>query len=375
MGFITNEWQGTEFFEIHDFHHVEYLVGNAKQAVHFYKTAFGFKPIAYCGPETGVRSHVSYVLKNNKNIFIFTTPLSSKSNMSNWLNKHGDGIYDIAFSVADAFDAHRSCLSRGAISVDDNIVYSGDDGVYNKHSIKTYGDTIHSFIEDSNYSGCWAPNFTNINSEDAFFETEHNSLVKIDHIVGNVEEGKMDEWKEYYENIFGFTNFVRFDDSDISTQYSSLRSIVMRSKNWKIKLPINEPASGLKKSQIEEYLDFNEGPGVQHVAILSNDIIDSISKLRRGGVEFLDTPDTYYENLRDRVQEVDEDIKVLQDLKILVDRDEEGYLLQLFTKPLEDRPTLFIEIIQRKGSRGFGQGNFQALFESIEKEQALRGNL
>ena len=294
--------------------------------------------------------------------------------MSIWLNKHGDGIYDIAFSVDDASTAHHSCLSRGAEDVGDSISHSSDDGVYKKNAIKTYGDTIHSFIQDSNYLGCWAPGFTKIKSNN-FFETEHNSLVKIDHIVGNVEEGKMDEWKEYYENIFGFTNFVRFDDSDISTQYSSLRSIVMRSKNWKIKLPINEPASGLKKSQIEEYLDFNEGPGVQHVAILSNDIIDSISKLRRGGVEFLDTPDTYYENLRDRVQEVDEDIKVLQDLKILVDRDEEGYLLQLFTKPLEDRPTLFIEIIQRKGSRGFGQGNFQALFESIEKEQALRGNL
>ena len=374
MGFITDEWKGTEFFKINDFHHVEYLVGNAKQAVHFYKTAFGFKPIAYSGPETGVRTHVSYVLKNNQNIFIFTTPLSSKSEMSQWLNRHGDGIYDIAFSVEDAENAYESCLSRGAIGLKDNISYSDNDGVYKKYSIKTYGDTIHSFIEDDSYLDDWAPNFRSIDREDVF-ETENNSLVKIDHIVGNVEEGKMDEWKEYYENIFGFTNFVRFDDSDISTQYSSLRSIVMRSKNWKIKLPINEPASGIKKSQIEEYLDFNEGPGVQHVAILSNDIIDSITKLRKGGVEFLDTPDTYYENLSDRVQEVDEDIKVLQNLKILVDRDEEGYLLQLFTKPLEDRPTLFIEIIQRKGSRGFGQGNFQALFESIEKEQQLRGNL
>jgi len=374
MGFITDEWKGTEFFKINDFHHVEYLVGNAKQAVHFYKTAFGFRPIAYCGPETGIRTHVSYVLKNNKNFFIFTTPLSSKSKMSSWLNKHGDGIYDIAFSVDSAFDAHESCLSRGAVDAKDSIDYLNDDGIYKKYSINTYGDTIHSFIEDDNYLGCWAPDFTEIESINSF-ETEHNSLVKIDHIVGNVEEGKMDDWKEYYEKIFGFTNFVRFDDSDISTQYSSLRSIVMRSKNWKIKLPINEPASGLKKSQIEEYLDFNEGPGVQHVAILSDDIIDSITKLRKGGVEFLDTPDAYYENLIDRVEVIDEDIKILQNLKILVDRDEEGYLLQLFTKPLEDRPTLFIEIIQRKGSRGFGQGNFQALFESIEKEQALRGNL
>ena len=374
MGFITNEWKGTEFFNIHDFHHVEYLVGNAKQAVHFYKTAFGFNPVGYCGPETGVKTHVSYVLKNNQNFFIFTTPLSSESKMSDWLARHGDGIYDIAFTVNNAKEAYDSCISRGAETAEDYISSSDSDGIYSKYSIKTYGDTVHSFIEDMEYSGCWAPNFVKIKS-DRYFLTEHNSLVKIDHIVGNVEEGKMDEWKSFYENIFGFTNFVRFDDSDISTQYSSLRSIVMRSRNWKIKLPINEPASGLKKSQIEEYLDFNEGPGVQHVAILSDNIINSITQLRKGGVEFLDTPDTYYENLVSRVKDIDENIEKLKELKILVDRDEEGYLLQLFTKPLEDRPTLFIEIIQRKGSRGFGQGNFQALFESIEKEQELRGNL
>ena len=374
MGFITNNWEGKDFFKIHDFHHIEYLVGNAKQAVHFYKTAFGFNPIAYSGPETGIRTHVSYVLKNNYNIFILTTPLSSKSEMSNWLNKHGDGVYDIAFTVDSAKEAYESCISRGAKALTNNISSSNSEGVYNKYSIKTYGDTIHSFIEDSKYSGFWAPDFIKTESDENL-NLENNSLIKIDHVVGNVEEGKMDDWKQFYEDIFGFTNFVRFDDSDISTRYSSLRSIVMRSKNWKIKLPINEPASGIKKSQIEEYLDFNEGPGVQHVAILSDNIINSITELRKNGVEFLNTPDTYYENLKDRVSNIDEDIKVLKKLKILVDRDEEGYLLQLFTKPLEDRPTLFIEIIQRKGSRGFGQGNFQALFESIEKEQALRGNL
>ena len=374
MGFITNDWEGKDFFKIHDFHHIEYLVGNAKQAVHFYKTAFGFNPIAYSGPETGIRTHVSYVLKNNYNIFILTTPLSSKSEMSNWLNKHGDGVYDIAFTVDSAKEAYESCISRGAKALTNNISSSNSEGVYNKYSIKTYGDTIHSFIEDSNYSGFWAPDFIKTESDENL-NLENNSLIKIDHVVGNVEEGKMDDWKQFYEDIFGFTNFVRFDDSDISTRYSSLRSIVMRSKNWKIKLPINEPASGIKKSQIEEYLDFNEGPGVQHVAILSDNIINSITELRKNGVDFLDTPDTYYENLKDRVSNIDEDVKILKKLKILVDRDEEGYLLQLFTKPLEDRPTLFIEIIQRKGSRGFGQGNFQALFESIEKEQALRGNL
>jgi len=373
MGFITDKWQGVEFFKIHDFHHIEYLVGNAKQAVHFYKTAFGFQPIAYCGPETGVKTHVSYVLKNNFNFFIFTTPLASKNQLSKWLSKHGDGVYDIAFSVDNAKVAYESCVSRGARGTDETISSTNLDEMYKKYSIRTYGDTIHSFIEDTKYLGCWAPGFVEIESDGA--DTQNNSLIKIDHIVGNVEEGKMDEWRKFYEDIFGFTTFVRFDDSDISTQYSALRSIVMRSKNWKIKLPINEPAQGLKNSQIQEYLDFNEGPGVQHIAILSDNIINSITQLRDNGVDFLETPDNYYETLNDRVKDIDEDINVLKKLKILVDQDKDGYLLQLFTKPLEDRPTLFIEIIQRKGSRGFGQGNFQALFESIEKEQALRGNL
>ena len=240
-------------------------------------------------------------------------------------------------------------------------------------SIKTYGDTIHSFIYDANYSGLWAPGFAPLVLPAV--QNQDTELVTIDHIVGNVEKGEMDEWREFYEKVFGFTTFVHFDETDISTQYSALKSIVMRSKNWKVKMPINEPAQGIKKSQIEEYLDFNEGAGVQHVAILTDDIIKSITALRANGVDFLDIPDTYYDNLENRVGEIDEDMDKLKQLKILVDRDDEGYLLQLFTKPLEDRPTLFIEIIQRKGSRGFGQGNFQALFESIEHEQELRGNL
>ena len=373
MAFLSKEWNGTEYFPIHDFHHVEYLVGNAKQAVHYYRSAFGFEPHAYCGPETGVRDKVSYVLKKNRQFFVFTTPLNSDHPGSDWLKKHGDGIYDIAFSVDCDQTAYESCLSRGAEGVDEPTITKDDNGEYGQSSIKTYGDTIHSFIYDSNYSGLWAPGFSALNLPN--ISCPDTALITIDHVVGNVETGKMDEWQEFYERIFGFTTFVRFDETDISTQYSSLKSIVVRSKNWRVKLPINEPASGIKKSQIEEYLDFNEGAGVQHLAILTDDIIKSITALRANGVDFLDVPDTYYDKLEDRVGPIDEDMAVLKKLKILVDRDEEGYLLQLFTKPLEDRPTLFIEIIQRKGSRGFGQGNFQALFESIEREQELRGNL
>ena len=373
MAYISTEWKGTEYFPIHDFHHVEYFVGNAKQAVHFYRSAFGFEIHAYCGPETGVRDKVSYVLKKNRQYFVFTTPLNSEHPGSDWLKKHGDGIYDIAFSVDCDKSAYDSCLSRGAEGVDEPSVTKDDNGEYGRSSIQTYGDTIHSFIYDSNYNGVWAPGYKALQLPS--LPNQDTALITIDHIVGNVETGMMDEWREFYENIFGFTTFVRFDETDISTQYSALKSIVVRSKNWKVKMPINEPAKGIKKSQIEEYLDFNEGAGVQHVAILTNDIIKSITALRANGVDFLDVPDTYYENLEERVGSIDEDMDTLRKLKILVDRDEEGYLLQLFTKPLEDRPTLFIEIIQRKGSRGFGQGNFQALFESIEREQELRGNL
>ena len=373
MTYLSTKWNGTEYFPIHDFHHVEYLVGNAKQAVHYYRSAFGFEPHAYCGPETGLREKVSYVLKKNRQYFVFTTPLSSDHPGSEWLKKHGDGIYDIALSVDCDKVAYDSCLSRGAEGVEEPTVTKDENGEYGQSSIKTYGDTIHSFIYDANYNGLWAPRFAPLNLPN--ISCPDTALITIDHVVGNVEVGKMDEWQEFYERIFGFYTFVRFDEMDISTQYSSLKSIVVRSKNWRVKLPINEPASGIKKSQIEEYLDFNEGPGVQHVAILTDDIIKSITALRANGVDFLDVPDTYYDDLEKRVGSIDEDMAVLKKLKILVDRDEEGYLLQLFTKPLEDRPTLFIEIIQRKGSRGFGQGNFQALFESIEREQELRGNL
>ncbi len=371
--YMTDKWEGNEYFSINNFKFVEFYVSNAKQVVHFYRSAFGFVPHAYCGPETGVFTHVSYVLKNDKIFFVFTTPLKSSHIASDWIKKHGDGVRDIAFSVDDVEFCYNSCIERGGIPNEAPKIYDDQNGSFSIASIKTYGDTIHSFVDDSKYTGLWGPNYIKPKLPKLSFEDTH--LVLVDHIVGNVEWDKMDHWREYYEKVFGFATFVRFDEGDISTQYSALKSIVLRSKNWKIKLPINEPAQGLKKSQIEEYLEFNEGAGVQHIAILTDDIISSISSLRKNGVEFLEIPDTYYDDLLERVGGIDEEIKKLKELNILVDRDEYGYLLQIFTKPLQDRPTLFIEVIQRKGSKGFGQGNFQALFESIEKAQGERGNL
>ena len=373
MGYMTDKWLGNEYFKINDFDHVEFYVGNAKQVAHFYKSAFGFQSYAYCGPETGIQDHVSYVLKQNNIFFVFTTPLTSQHPATNWISKHGDGVRDIAIRVECDEKAHDSCVSRGAISIMPPTVTEDENGKFGKSSIEAYGETIHSFICRSDYKGLWGPGFVELKSPD--LPSDFPGLIKVDHIVANVEVDKMEYWKEYYENIFGFSAFVKFDETDISTEYSSLKSVVVRSKNWKVKLPINEPAEGLRKSQIEEYLEANEGPGVQHIALLTDDIVSAIEKLRKNGVDFLDVPDSYYDNLRERVGSVDEDINKLKDLRILVDRDEEGYLLQLFTKPLQDRPTLFIEIIQRKGSRGFGQGNFQALFEAIEREQEKRGNL
>jgi len=373
MSYITDKWTGKEYFKVSDFDHLEFCVGNAKQVAHFYRSAFGFEPYAYCGPETGIKDSVSYVLKQNNIFFVFTTPLSSSHPAADWLSRHGDGVRDIAMRVECDKESHDSCVSRGAVSVMPPAVLEDKNGSFGKSSIKTYGDTIHSFISRHKYKGLWAPGFQKLKLPN--LTSKNPDLIKIDHVVANVEVNKMDDWKEYYETIFGFSAFVKFDETDISTEYSSLKSVVVRSKNWKIKLPINEPAEGLKKSQIEEYLEANEGPGVQHIALLSGDIVSSIERLRENGVDFLDVPDAYYDNLHERIGDVEEDIEKLRSLRILVDRDEEGYLLQLFTKPLQDRPTLFIEIIQRKGSRGFGQGNFQALFEAIEREQEKRGNL
>ena len=371
MAFFTDKFNGTDYFNDIYFHHLEFYVGNAKQAREYYKKVFGFSDYAYSGPETGVRDKVSYVIKKNKVFYVLTSPLLSNHPISDWLRKHGDGVYDIAFNVDSVENAYNGCIDRGAESIGGLVAINDKNGFFSKASIKSYGDCIHSFINNKKYE-IWAPNFTIKNNPT---DSEDTKIELIDHVVVNVELDKMDYWKEYYENIFGFSAFVRFDETDISTKYSSLKSVVLRSKNWKIKLPINEPAEGLKKSQIEEYLDFNEGPGIQHIALLSSDILKTIKILRNNGLEFLKLPDTYYELLRKKDILIKEDIKIIQDLGILIDDDEEGYLLQLFTQPMQDRPTLFIEIIQRRGSRGFGQGNFQSLFESIELEQSRRGNL
>jgi len=373
MATITNDWTGVEYFKVNDFNHIECYVGNAKQSMYYYCLVMGFVPYAYKGPETGCKESVSYVLKNNQIFIVLTTPLNSSHPASNWLLKHGDGIVDISLNVESSKEAYESCLSRGAKAYLPYKQLEDEKGFYGVSAIKTYGDVIHSFVDTASYEGVWAPGY--VKSQDFNLDINKTGLIRIDHVVGNVEENKMNYWRDFYENIFGFTNFVVFDETDISTQYSSLKSRVMRSKNWKVRLPINEPAQGLKKSQIQEYLDFNEGPGVQHVALLTDDISSSIKSLRNNGMDFLNVPDTYYESLYDRVGDIDESIEDMKELKILIDRDEEGYLLQLFTKPVEDRPTLFYEFIQRKGSRGFGQGNFQALFEAIEREQDKRGNL
>ena len=373
MAIITNDWTGTEYFKVNDFNHIECYTGNAKQSMYYYCFVMGFSPYAYRGPETGNKDSVSYVLKKNKIFIVLTTPLISSHQGTEWLMKHGDGICDIAINVDNSKEAYDSCISRGAESFSQYEIFSDLKGSYSISSIKTYGDVIHSFIDNSKYEGLWAPGYIHLEPFD--FSFKDTGLIRIDHVVGNVELDKMNFWRDYYEKIFGFTNFVVFDETDISTQYSSLKSRVMRSKNWKVRLPINEPAQGLKKSQIQEYLDFNNGPGVQHVALLTDDIASSISALRTNGMDFLNVPDTYYEKLSSRIGKIDESIEEMKKLKILVDSDDDGYLLQLFTKPVQDRPTLFYEFIQRKGSRGFGQGNFQALFEAIEREQEKRGNL
>jgi 4-hydroxyphenylpyruvate dioxygenase len=373
MAVITNEWKGTEYFPIKDFHHVEFLCGNAKQAAYFYRTAFGFECLAYRGPETGHRESVSYVLRQGQVRLVLTTPLNSQHPHAAWLKKHGDGVYDIAFEVEGAAEAHASCLSRGAESAEAPHKESDKDGTVESAAIHTYGDTIHTLIDPRDYKGLWLPGFAKLDLPAT--PGKPCGLEFIDHVVGNVPEGKMNEMRDFYCKVFGFTNFVVFDEHDISTKYSALKSRVMRSKNWKVKLPINEPAEGVRKSQIEEFLEFFEGPGVQHIAIATGDILETIRNLRANGIEFLEVPDAYYETLPERIGVIEEAFDEVKKLKILVDRDEEGYLLQLFTKPVEDRPTFFFELIQRKGSRGFGQNNFQALFDAIELEQERRGNL
>jgi 4-hydroxyphenylpyruvate dioxygenase len=359
-------------FPINGTDFVEFYVGNAKQASIFYRSVMGFRLEGYSGPETGVRDRASYLLTQNKLRFVLTTPLTQGGFIADHIRRHGDGVRDIAFWVDDARDAYRKAIERGADSAMEPNVLRDDAGEVVIAAIKTYGDTIHSIVERRNYKGHFLPGFQRV---DPVYNPAGTGLQYVDHCVGNVELGRMNHWVGFYSRVLGFFNLLSFDDKDISTEYSALMSKVMSNGNGRIKFPINEPASGKKKSQIDEYLEFYGGPGVQHIAIATNDIVQTVSALRSRGLEFLRVPTAYYDTLLQRVGRIDEDLEPLRDLGILVDRDDEGYLLQIFTKPVQDRPTLFYEIIQRKGAKSFGKGNFKALFEAIEREQALRGNL
>jgi len=362
----------TDFLPINGTDHLELYVGNAKQAAHYYKTAFGFQTKAYAGPETGVRDRVSYVLQQGKIRLVLTTPLKSDSPISEHIRKHGDGVKILALWVDDATLSYTETTRRGGKPYMEPTVLEDADGKVVISGIYTYGETIHLFIERKDYKGAFLPGYKAMNSA---YNPAETGLLYVDHCVGNVGWNRMNETVKWYEDVMGFTNILSFDDKQINTEYSALMSKVMSNGNGYVKFPINEPAEGKKKSQIEEYLDFYEGEGVQHIAVATADIISTVKQLISRGVEFLDTPNSYYDDLLSRVGTIDEEVAQLRELKILVDRDEEGYLLQIFTKPVEDRPTLFFEIIQRKGAQSFGAGNFKALFESIEREQAARGNL
>jgi 4-hydroxyphenylpyruvate dioxygenase len=364
-------------FPINGTDYIEFYVGNAKQAAHYYRAAFGFQLVGYRGPETGVRDRASYLLQQDKIRFVLTTPirpdLSEEAKViAQHIYDHGDGVRDLALWVDDARDAFEKAVERGAEAVHQPRVMKDNDGEIVIASFKTYGETIHSLVERKNYKGLFMPGFVPVKPH---YNPPPVGLKYVDHCVGNVELGKMNVWVEFYSHVMGFRNLLTFDDEDISTEYSSLMSKVMANGNDRIKFPINEPASGKKKSQIDEYLDFYKGPGVQHMALATDDIVKTVTTLRDRGVEFLSAPTTYYAELQKRVGKIDEPLDVLASLGILVDRDPDGYLLQIFTKPVEDRPTVFYEIIQRKGAKSFGKGNFKALFESIEAEQAKRGNL
>jgi 4-hydroxyphenylpyruvate dioxygenase len=361
-----------DFLPINGTDYVELYVGNAKQAAHFYKTAFGFQELAYAGLETGVRDRCSYVLVQDKIRLVLTSPFDPESELSDHIRRHGDGVKVIALWVDDARSAFEETVKRGAKPFLNPIVEKDKNGEVVKSGIHTYGETIHLFIERKNYSGLFLPGYEKWETE---YKPKPTRLKYIDHMVGNVELGAMVKWANFYENVMGFANLVTFDDKDISTEYTALMSKVMTSGNGRIKFPINEPAKGKKKSQVEEYLDFYHGPGCQHIAVATDDIVFTISEMRKRGVEFLYVPGSYYDTVKDRVGIIEEDMNELKKWGIMVDRDEDGYLLQIFTKPVEDRPTLFFEIIQRKGAKSFGKGNFQALFESIEAEQEKRGTL
>lgn len=361
-----------DFLPIKGTDHIEFYVGNAKQAALYYQYAFGFDWIAYLGPETGYRDRASYALRQGKVIFVFTSALHPDSEIARHVHTHGDGVKVLALLVDDAAAAFRETTTRGAEPAAAPERTEDSFGHVVTSSIRTYGETIHTFVERDAYTGAFLPGF--VTAKPAF-ESKPVGLKYVDHCVGNVGLGEMNKWVKFYEDVMGFNLLVTFDDKDISTEYSALMSKVVSNGNGYIKFPINEPAEGKKKSQIEEYLEFYNGPGVQHIAIATDDIVDTVGELRRRGVDFLRVPDTYYVDVLERVGRIDEDLQPLKDLNILIDRDDEGYLLQIFTKPVSDRPTVFYEIIQRKGATSFGKGNFKALFEAIEREQALRGNL
>lgn len=362
----------TDFLPLQGTDYVEFYVGNAKQAAHFYKTAFGFQSLAYAGPETGVKDRASYAVRQNKLTFVFTTALRTDNPVADHVYKHGDGVKVLALKVEDATDAWKQTTQRGGKSYMEPQKMTDEHGEVVVSGIHTYGDTVHLFIERKNYAGIFLPGFRKWESH---YNPAETGLLYVDHCVGNVGWNQMNPWVKFYEEVMGFKNILSFDDNDISTEYSALMSKVMSNGNGFVKFPINEPAEGKKKSQVEEYLEFYNGEGCQHVALATNDIVQTVTALQDRGVEFLKVPTTYYDDLLDRVGHIDEDLNPLRELGILVDRDDEGYLLQIFTKPVEDRPTLFFEIIQRKGARSFGKGNFKALFEAIEREQESRGNL
>lgn len=364
--------EAEDFLPINGTDFVELYVGNAKQAAHFYKSAFGFQSVAYSGMETGRKDQVSYVLQQDKIRLVLTSPLTPDSPINDHIVKHGDGVKVVALWVDDATKSWEETTSRGAKSFMKPEKIEDDNGYVIQSAIHTYGETIHYFIERKNYNGPFLPGYRKWGSE---YNPEPVGLRYIDHMVGNVGWGEMNKWVEFYARVMGFAQLLSFDDKDISTEYTALMSKVMSNGNGRIKFPINEPAKGKKKSQIEEYIDFYHGSGVQHIAVSTNNIIETVTQLRERGVEFLTIPDTYYETVLDRVGEIDEDLAPLQELGILIDRDDEGYLLQIFTKPVLDRPTMFFEIIQRKGAQSFGKGNFKALFEAIEREQEQRGTL
>jgi 4-hydroxyphenylpyruvate dioxygenase len=360
-----------DFMPIDGWDHVELWVGNAKQSAYFYEHAFGFTPVAYAGPETGARDRASYVLEQGDIRLVLSTALREDHEIARHAGRHGDGVKDVALTVPNATEAYRQAVQRGARGVVEPHVVEDEFGRVELAAIATYGETMHTFVNRADYAGPYLPGYRATGGE----LREGVGLTAIDHCVGNVELGRMNHWVEFYERAFGMTEMIHFSDEDISTEYSALMSKVMTDGQGKVKFPINEPAEGKRKSQIEEYLEFYGGPGVQHIAMTTSDIVRTVDMLQSRGIRFLTTPDTYYEDVSDRVGEIDEDYEDLQRLGILADRDDDGYLLQIFTGTAQDRPTLFFEVIERHGARGFGDGNFKALFEAIEREQALRGNL